>query len=93
MSDDYFYETYGVDKPDNYEELIKAKEARTPDPNMKPEEKEETEDSTEEEDKEDEKDDSPERKTNKKKENFFKNLFSSFFQDAPKGDKGAALEF
>lgn len=93
MSDDYFYETYGVDKPDNYEELIKAKAARTPDPNMKPEEEEETEDSTEEEDKEDEKDDSTEGKTNKKKENFFKNLFSSFFQDAPKGDKGAALEF
>ena len=93
MSDDYFYKTYVVDKPDNYEELIKAKAARTPDPNMKPEEKEETEDSTEKEDKEDEKDDSPEGKTNKKKENFFKNLFSSFFQDAPKGDKGAALEF
>ena len=93
MDDDYFYETYGIEKPKNYEELKKAKEARTPDLNVKPEEKEEPEDGKEKEDKEDEKDDSPEEKTNKKKENFFKNLFSSFFQDAPKGDKGAALEF
>ncbi len=91
ISDDYLYETYGIEKPQNYDELKKAKAALTPDP-VKTEEKEEPKDGTEEDKKVDE-DDSPEEKTNKKKENFFKNLFSSFFQDAPKGDKGAALEF
>ena len=96
MSDDYFYETYGVDKPDNYEELIKAKEARTPDPNVKPEEKEVTEDGTEKEDKKDNKNDTPEEKDEKKKDKFWKNFFSgfsNFFQDAPEEGKGAGLEF
>lgn len=94
MSDDYFYETYGVEKPKNYEELKKAKAARTPDPNVKPEEK--TEDGEEEEKKEDGKDDSQEEKVDKKKDKFWKNFFSGlsgFFPDAPGKGKGAGLEF
>ena len=88
ISDDYLYETYGIEKPKNYEELKKAKAAITPDP-VKPE------DGTEEV-KEAGKDDSPEEMVDKKKDKFWKNFFSGlsgFFQDAPKGDKGAALEF
>lgn len=96
MSDDYFYETYGVDKPDNYEELKKAKAARMPDINGKPEDKKEPEGSTEEEEKEAGKGESPEEKAEKKKEKIWKNLFSGlsgFFQDAPGKNKGADLEF
>lgn len=94
MSDDYFYETYGVEKPKNYEELKKEKVARTPDPNAKPEEK--AEDGAEEEKKEDGKDDSPEEKVDKKKDKFWKNFFSGlsgFFPDAPGKGKGAVLKF
>lgn len=96
MDDDYFYETYGIEKPKNYEELKKAKEARTPDPNVKPEEKEDPEDGTEKEDKKDDKNDTPEEKDEKKKDKFWKNFFSgfsNFFQDAPEEGKGAGLEF
>ena len=94
MSDDYFYETYGIEKPKNYEELKKAKAARMPDLNAKPEE--EPEDETEKAEKEAEKDDSPEEKVDKKKDKFWKNFFagfSNFFQDAPEEGKGADLEF
>lgn len=96
MSDDYFYETYGVDKPDNYEELKKEKAARTPDTDVKAEEKKETEDDTEKEDKKDGDNDSQEEKADKKKDKFWKNFFSGlsgFFPDAPDKGKGAGLEF
>ena len=95
ISDDYLYETYGIEKPKNYEELKKAKAALTPDP-VKPEEKKEPEDGTEEEDKETDKDDSPEEKVDKKKDKFWKNFFSGlsgFFPDAPEKGKGAVLKF
>ena len=88
ISDDYLYETYGIEKPKNYEELKKAKAALTPVP-IKTEDNKKTEDDTEE----DGKADSPEEKVDKKKENFFKNLFSGFFQDAPEKGKGAVLKF
>lgn len=94
ISDDYFYETYGIEKPKNYEELKKAKAARMPDLNAKPEE--EPEDEKEKAEKEAEKDDSPEEKVDKKKDKFWKNFFagfSNFFQDAPEEGKGADLEF
>ena len=87
ISDDYLYETYGIEKPKNYEEL---KAARMPDPKKRPEDKPEEE---QEEDKEAGNTDSPEEKVDKKKENFFKNLFSGFFQDAPETGKGAVLKF
>ena len=87
ISDDYLYETYGIEKPKNYEEL---KAARMPEPKKQSEEKPEEEP---EEDKEAGKTDSPEEKVDKKKENFFKNLFSGFFQDAPDKGKGAVLKF
>ena len=96
MSDDYFYETYGVDKPDNYEELKKEKAARTPGTNVKTEEKKETEDDTEKEDKKDGDNDSQEEKADKKKDKFWKNFFSGlsgFFPVAPNKGKGAGLEF
>ena len=88
ISDDYLYETYGIEKPKNYEELKKAKAALTPDP-VKPE------DGTEE-DKETGEDDSPEEMVDKKKDKFWKNFFSGlsgFFPDAPGKGKGAGLEF
>ena len=94
ISDDYLYETYGIEKPKNYEELKKAKAVLTPDP-VKPEEKKEPEDGTEE-DKETGKDDSPEEMVDKKKDRFWKNFFSGlsgFFPDAPGKGKGAGLEF
>ena len=93
ISDDYLYETYGIEKPKNYEEL---KAARMPDPNVNPEEKEDPEDGTEKEDKKDDKNDTPEEKDEKKKDKFWKNFFSgfsNFFQDAPEEGKGAGLEF
>ena len=91
MDDDYFYETYGIEKPKNYEELKKAKEARTPAPNVKPEEKEETEDGTEKEDKKDDKNDTPEEKDEKKKTNFGRTSFPAFpifFRTPPKKARG-----
>lgn len=94
MSDDYFYETYGVDKPDNYEELKRAKAARTPGTEVKPEEKPGND--TDEAVKEAKKDDSPEEKADKKKEKIWKNFFSGlsgFFPVAPDKNKGAGLEF
>lgn len=96
MSDDYFYETYGIEKPKNYEELKKAKAARTPDTNVKPEEKKEPEEDTEKEDKKEGKDGGQEEKTDKKKDKFWKNFFSGlsgFFPDAPDKGKGAVLKF
>lgn len=89
ISDDYLYETYGIEKPKNYEELKKAKAALTPDPAGKPQEKKEDEDGKEEEGKSD----SPQEKVDKKKEKFWKNIFSGFFQDAPEEHEGAALKF
>ena len=96
MSDDYFYETYGIEKPKNYEELKKAKAARTPDTNVKPEEKKDPEEDTEKEDKKEGKNDGQEEKADKKKDKFWKNFFSGlsgFFPDAPNKGKGAGLEF
>ncbi len=76
MSHDYFYEVYGVPKPDNYEELLKQIEARksivqlpTPAPNPEP---------TPEPD-----DTDPPRKDGK----TFKDRITGFFVRAPK--KGA----
>lgn len=89
ISDDYLYETYGIEKPKNYEELKKAKAALTPDLAGKPQEKKEDEDGKEEEGKSD----SPEEKVDKKKEKFWKNIFSGFFPGAPDKSKGAVLEF
>lgn len=93
MSDDYFYETYGIEKPKNYEELKKEKAALRPDFTQAKGKKKEPEDGTEEDDKEGGKNDSPEEKVDKKKESFWKNFFSGFFPDAPEKGKGAGLEF
>lgn len=93
MSDDYFYETYGIEKPKNYEELKKEKAALTPDFTQTKGKKKEPEDGMGEDDKEGGKNDSPEEKVDKKKESFWKNFFSGFFPDAPEKGKGAGLEF
>lgn len=93
ISDDYLYETYGIEKPKNYEELKKTKAEPTPD-HDKEEEKRGAED-TEENSKE-VKGDDQEGKTDKKKEKSWKNFlsgFSGFFQNAPETDTGADLEF
>lgn len=94
ISDDYLYETYGIEKPKNYEELKNKKNMQPGDPSEKPEDGQEPgSDPDGKGKKEAEEDDSAQEKIDKKKENFFKNLFSGFFPDAPKGDQGAALEF
>lgn len=92
ISDDYLYETYGIEKPKNYDELKKAKAALTPDFSGKQEEKKEPEDGKEEEGK----NDSPEEKVDKKKDKLWKNFFSGlsgFFPEAPDKGKGAVLKF
>lgn len=91
ISDDYLYETYGIEKPKNYEELKKTKAVLTPDP-VKPKDNKQSEGDTGE----DGNTDSPEEKVDKKKEKYWKNFFSgfsNFFQDAPEESKGAVLKF
>lgn len=94
MSDDYFYETYGIEKPANYEELKKKKEEKPTDQSEKPDDiqKKKDDPNNNKKGKEDDPDDDPDEKLDKKKENFLKNWFSGFFPNAP-GKKTGALEW
>lgn len=95
MSDEHFYETYGVEKPKNYEELKalqeQAQQAVLPIPAVgKKADKDEPDD-------EDEPDDSAQEKIDKKKERTFKswmpgikNWLPGFFVQAPTEDAGAS---
>lgn len=78
VSDDYLYEEFGVEKPDNYEQIKKEREEQPPHNNIPvqaPETKEEKD---------------PEPTTAQKKS--FRNWIASFFGKAPSGD-GAALDW
>lgn len=78
VSDDYLYEEFGVEKPDNYEQIKKEREEQPPHNNIPvqaPETKEEKD---------------PEPTTSQKKS--FRNWIASFFGKAP-SDGGAALDW
>lgn len=78
VSDDYLYEEFGVEKPDNYEQIKKEREEQPPHNNIPvqaPETKEEKD---------------PEPTTAQKKS--FRNWIASFFGKAP-SDGGAALDW
>lgn len=78
VSDDYLYEEFGVEKPDNYEQIKKEGEEQLPHNNIpiqSPETKEEKD---------------PEPTTAQKKS--FRNWIASFFGKAP-SDGGAALDW
>ena len=78
VSDDYLYEEFGVEKPDNYEQIKKEREEHPPHNNIPvqaPETKEEKD---------------PEPTTAQKKS--FRNWIASFFGKAP-SDGGAALDW
>ncbi|WP_443680027.1 phage portal protein family protein [Phocaeicola plebeius] len=78
VSDDYLYEEFGVEKPDNYEQIKKEREEQPPHNNIPvqaPETKEEKD---------------PEPTPAQKKS--FRNWIASFFGKAPSGD-GAALDW
>lgn len=78
VSDDYLYEEFGVEKPDNYEQIKKEREKQPPHNNIPvqaPETKEEKD---------------PEPTTAQKKS--FRNWIASFFGKAP-SDGGAALDW
>lgn len=78
VSDDYLYEEFGVEKPDNYEQIKKEGEEQLPHNNIPiqfPETKEEKD---------------PEPTTAQKKS--FRNWIASFFGKAP-SDGGAALDW
>ena len=78
VSDDYLYEEFGVEKPDNYEQIKKEREEQPPHNNIPvqaPETKEEKD---------------PEPTTAQKKS--FRNWITSFFGKAP-SDGGAALDW
>lgn len=78
VSDDYLYEEFGVEKPDNYEQIKKEREEQLPHNNIpiqSPETKEEKD---------------PEPTTAQKKS--FRNWIASFFGKAP-SDGGAALDW
>lgn len=78
VSDDYLYEEFGVEKPDNYEQIKKEREEQPPHNNIPvqaPETKEERD---------------PEPTTAQKKS--FRNWIASFFGKAP-SDGGAALDW
>ena len=77
ISDEYLYETYGIDKPKDYETLKnKGQEAVPEKPDLKKKTGEDTEDGID-----------------KKKENSLKNWLADFFQHAPGRDEGAGLDF
>lgn len=78
VSDDYLYEEFGVEKPDNYEQIKKEREEQPPHNNI-PVQASETKE---------EKD--PEPTTAQKKS--FRNWIASFFGKAP-SDGGAALDW
>ena len=78
VSDDYLYEEFGVEKPDNYEQIKKEREEQPPHNNIPvqaPETKKEKD---------------PEPTTAQKKS--FRNWIASFFGKAP-SDGGAALDW
>lgn len=78
VSDDYLYEEFGVEKPDNYEQIKKERDEQPPHNNIPvqaPETKEEKD---------------PEPTTAQKKS--FRNWIASFFGKAP-SDGGAALDW
>lgn len=85
VDDDFWYETYGIPKPENYEQLKKEKEAAT---EQDSKEKEKAPDKTKKPLKEEQ--DDEEAEVNLKERNWFLKLFERFFVNAPAETTGAA---
>ena len=93
IDDEYFYEEYGIPKPDNYDELKAQQEEAKKAAAQALENEPEPEPEPDDDEPDDDPDDTPdEPKPSKKKQKGIINALRSFFSAAPESD-GADLDW